>query len=709
MFELSIACKYLIPRWRQLSVSIISVISMIVISLVVWLILVFFSVANGLEKNWIEKLIAMTAPVRVTPTEEYYRSYYYNIDSISESSEYTPKSIAEKKTALQSDPYNPESDEVIPTHWLPADVNSHGELKDIVKEAFQAIQEIPGISGSDFEMAMGNVRLRVARGNKGEYGFINQSAFLGSFDPNNPLLKKTLLPIETKDLGNLLTMLVLSSENIMEESPQKMMLANEKELRKRLTNFFDFVTITSLQSPPEGWVVPRTLFPDLATLKTVAVIKGSEITEILLLTGKENMRELKEKYHSTGYRIEPATLMIAKPNMKLEVLGSSVNAQKIPLIIAGGYQFSAHLDPSSLNTMKKLEDLRFQVRIPIQDLFIEGIVPFRSLVIGEAKVANSFPEKPDPEKPGPEKPDHEPFWTYETTSDGQALLRLPVEHTMGEGIVLPKTFREGGVLLGDQGFLSYHTMTTSSVQEQRIPVYVAGFYDHGILPIGGKCILVSNGITSTIRSTYQQSDQFLNTGLNIRFDDVDHADEIKAKLIRAFEEKGIGKYWQVQTFREFDFTRDILQQIRSEKHLFSLIAAVIIIVACSNIISMLVILVNDKKMEIGILRAMGASSRSIALIFGLCGMIMGLVGSMIGIALAIFTLRYIDFFIGFIGKLQGYEVFNAVFYGDKLPNELSGEALGFVLIATAITSLLAGMLPALKASMVRPSETLRYA
>src|ERR1700704_6021378 len=97
MFELSVALKYLIPRRRQLSVSIISLISVLVIALVVWLIVVFFSVTNGLEKNWIQKLTALTAPLRITPTEAYYNSYYYQIDSISDASQYNPKTIREKK------------------------------------------------------------------------------------------------------------------------------------------------------------------------------------------------------------------------------------------------------------------------------------------------------------------------------------------------------------------------------------------------------------------------------------------------------------------------------------------------------------------------------------------------------------------------------------------------------------------------------------
>ena len=60
--------------------------SVFVISLVVWLVLVFLSITSGIEKNWLSKLTSLHAPIRISPTEEYYQSYYYNIDSISSKS-----------------------------------------------------------------------------------------------------------------------------------------------------------------------------------------------------------------------------------------------------------------------------------------------------------------------------------------------------------------------------------------------------------------------------------------------------------------------------------------------------------------------------------------------------------------------------------------------------------------------------------------------
>ncbi|HEY4831244.1 MAG TPA: ABC transporter permease, partial [Waddliaceae bacterium] len=92
-FELTVALKYLIPKWRQLSVSIISLISILVISLVVWLVILFLSVTEGIEKKWVEELVALNAPVRMAPTDAYYRSYYYQVDTVSLDSNYTTKSI----------------------------------------------------------------------------------------------------------------------------------------------------------------------------------------------------------------------------------------------------------------------------------------------------------------------------------------------------------------------------------------------------------------------------------------------------------------------------------------------------------------------------------------------------------------------------------------------------------------------------------------
>lgn len=503
MFELSVALKYLMPRWRQLSVSIISLISILVISLVVWLIVVFFSVTNGLEKGWIQKLTALTAPVRVTPTPAYYDSYYYLVDGISSNSNYSLKNLGEKLAALESNPYDPYLDEEPPFTWLQPDTDEEGQLKDLVKITHHIISNIPNVSVKDYEVTMSNLRLRLLRplGHQQTEAYLNQAAYVGSIEPDNSELSKTLLSLSAADINNV-----------------------------------------------------RSIFPNVEMLST----------------------ETKQ-------------------------------------------------------------------------------------------------------------------------------IHLP---TQGEGILVPKSFRDVGVLLGDKGHLSYYTPTASTIQEQKLPVYVAGFYDPGIIPIGGKFILASPETTNLIRSSHNQEEGVTN-GFNVRFSDLNRANEIKAFIQEGLKKAGIDRYWDVQTYREYEFTKDLLQQLQSDKTLFMLISTVIIIVACSNIISMLIILVNNKKLEIGILRSMGATSRSIATIFGICGIVMGATGSIIGTFLAFLTLTNIDVLVSFLSKIQGHNAFNPMFYGETLPNEMSVEALLFVIGVTSILSLIAGIVPAVKASIMNPSSILR--
>src|SRR5689334_13586771 len=127
-FELTVALKYLIPKWRQLSVSIISLISVLVISLVVWLVVLFLSVTEGIERKWIEELVALNAPLRMTPTEAYYESYYYLIDGVSLDANYSTKTIAEKLSAGQTDPYDPRVDQELAYDFPAPDRYEDGQL-----------------------------------------------------------------------------------------------------------------------------------------------------------------------------------------------------------------------------------------------------------------------------------------------------------------------------------------------------------------------------------------------------------------------------------------------------------------------------------------------------------------------------------------------------------------------------------------------------
>lgn len=718
MFELSVACKYLIPRWRQLSVSIISIVSILVIALVVWLIVVFFSVKNGLENSWIDKIVALTAPVRITPTEKYYQSYYYLADTVSSESNYTAKSIGEKQHSSMTDPYDPNVDEEIPLSWPQQDLDSQNSLKDPVKEAFSIAVSLKGLKNlkvTDFEVTMAHLHLRLLRhsltatskSNQQSQQFMEHSAYIGSFDADTKTLATTLLPVTPADLNNLLSMQEISSDNIQEENSNEIHRLSQEKLHARLKQFFNAIDVTTLKTPSthwhQGWRVPLSLFAHDSHFSVVAIIKNNEIARIIIPSDIKTIPLIIHQFDQEHVNAISSEVIIKDRQLTIETSQgvSKELSSWIPIVLESGAVLKAAIIKDSIQEAKRAGQIHFLIHAKIQNNILHGEVELASLEIADATIndheAIALMARPAPLGKGITMPKE--LSLREFSGGGNSSL--------GESVLLPRVFQDAGALIGDHGYLSYYSPTPTTIQEQRIPIVVAGFYDPGIMSIGGKYILASKELTSLIRSSHNQEDVLASNGINVRFDNLDDASRVKNELLTAFAKQGISSYWNVQTFEEYDFAKDLIQQLHSEKNLFSLISLIVIIVACSNIISMLIILVNDKKLEIGILRSMGATSWSIAIIFGVCGMVMGTLGSLIGTGAAILTLHYVNELVALISQLQGHELFNPVFYGSVLPSEISFEALSFVIITTAGISLIAGIVPALKASMLRPSAILR--
>ncbi|KKK48775.1 hypothetical protein LCGC14_3141720, partial [marine sediment metagenome] len=169
MFEFKIAFKYLLFKKRRLSASLISLLSIFVISLVVWVVLVFLSVTNGIEKNWLKKLTSLNAPVRIAPTDQYYSSYYYMIDSYSSKSDYLAKNISEKLSSDLSDPYDGEIDIEL-ARSFPKPIIENGKLLDPIKKLYKILENENSsnldISYQDYELSAAQLRLTLNRTKK---------------------------------------------------------------------------------------------------------------------------------------------------------------------------------------------------------------------------------------------------------------------------------------------------------------------------------------------------------------------------------------------------------------------------------------------------------------------------------------------------------------------------------------------------------------
>ncbi|MDX8431621.1 MAG: FtsX-like permease family protein [Candidatus Algichlamydia australiensis] len=650
--------------------------SICVISLVVWLTLVFLSVTEGMERGWLKKLTSLNAPVRLTPTPKYYHSYYHLIDQLSYASGYQTKSLREKCLAANADPYDPDVDSQLPAFMPEPLKNADGSVVDLVQETFTAIGDCSSeVAASAFEMTGGLLKLRMIHPEfdlpgEEQQNYLTQVTYISSFPEKNPSLPELLLSPKASEVDHLIHMAAISGEGIVKDEAGLAKKSSRDSFQDQLERILDNLSIDEVVTH-DDWEFPITLLPEGVPFHASYSSHGGRVKRITL--AKEG------------------TFLVHRRGKSLFLDGKKLH-QKVVLYPEHPLHFS--VKEISYENAKHIVDLKLRVKTVLQGKDLSGSIPYKNLSLEKVQAKQKFDAEPKVAPP----------WTYQV--EGKSFLP---EFTEATAVVIAKSYQESGVQVGDLGYLSYGAQTTSGVQEQRIPISVAGFYDPGIMSIGNKCIFTDSDLVTAMRSANHSYtlDRSLSTGIQVWTQDLSQAEELAENIRTRLDEKGLSAFWQVQSFRQYDFAKDLLQQFESDKYLFTLIGIIILVVACTNIISLLSLLVNDKREEIAILQAMGATKGHIATIFAGSGVILGLIGSVAGTALALLTLHNIDHVAQILSFFQGHDAFNSAFYGTSLPNELSKSALLFMLISTPIISLVAGLVPALKACRLQPAEVLK--
>ena len=182
--------------------------------------------------------------------------------------------------------------------------------------------------------------------------------------------------------------------------------------------------------------------------------------------------------------------------------------------------------------------------------------------------------------------------------------------------------------------------------------------------------------------------------IEIKIDDYEAAEQVAKQI-----EDHLGYPFVTQTW--FELNKSLFSWMTIEKWGAFVILSLIIMVAAFNIISSLIMIVMEKTREIGILKSMGATSKSVMKIFMYEGIIVGILGTGLG--------SLLGYIIGFIQ--MNYKVISLpadVYIIDALPMQM--HLVDFLAVSSIglLLCFLASVYPAYKASRLYPVEAIRY-
>jgi len=184
------------------------------------------------------------------------------------------------------------------------------------------------------------------------------------------------------------------------------------------------------------------------------------------------------------------------------------------------------------------------------------------------------------------------------------------------------------------------------------------------------------------------------TGLEVKVKDFYHADKIAAKIEEKLGSDYVASDWM-------HMHKSLFSWISLEKYAMFLALSLIVAVAAFNIVSTLVMIVLEKRKEIGILKSMGSTNASISKIFMLEGLIIGVIGAVLGAGLG-YLLCWIQ---------KTFKVVSLppdIYFINSLPIDMRPFDFVLVCLAALVIAFAATLYPARKAVNLSPVEAIRY-
>lgn len=256
-----------------------------------------------------------------------------------------------------------------------------------------------------------------------------------------------------------------------------------------------------------------------------------------------------------------------------------------------------------------------------------------------------------------------------------------------------------GVVVGDRvTVIAPEGVVTPAGDIPRIKSFeVGGVFDFGMFEYDSGLALIDLKDAQVLFRLGQSV-----TGVRLKVDDPFKAPQIARTIAPVLDEPAYLVDWSRKHANFF-------RAVQIEKRMMFLILFLIVAVAAFNIVSTLVMAVTEKRGDIAILRTLGASRGSIAMIFMVQGALIGLIGLGLGVAGGVALALNIDTVVPAIERLFGIHFLSReVYFISDLPSDLQWDDVITISTTAFVLTLLATLYPSLRAARVQPAEALRH-
>lgn len=248
-----------------------------------------------------------------------------------------------------------------------------------------------------------------------------------------------------------------------------------------------------------------------------------------------------------------------------------------------------------------------------------------------------------------------------------------------------------GVVCGDElkVISPFGTMTPAGMLPRYKQFAVVGIFDSGMYEYDQSLSYIS---LANAQEFFNQPD--VATEIEVKVEDIYAVKHVSARI-----QERLGLSYRVRDWMEMH--KNLYAALKLEKMAMFVILILIILVAAFNIVGTLIMVVNDKYKDIAILKSMGARSLSIMKIFILEGLIIGFIGTFLGIigSIVIATLQNTYHIVALPPD---------VYYISHLLIKITPRDLILVVVSAISISLVATIYPSWQASQLDPAEALRY-